>query len=484
MRFDSAMRSDTPMALMRWAASMKRLTTTGASPSKGSSRRRIEGPRVRARAMATIFFCPPERKRPRRAVKVRTSGNSSKTRGSIPPPLCASLARAWLIWKFSATVRSGKIPASSGAYPMPPRARSCAGSLLMSRPLKVTVPLFTGSRPMMLSMVVVFPAPLRPTRQTVSASPTRRATSRSTWAGPRKVLMRDTSSMAVRPQHVGGDLLVVADLLGGAVGKDGALVHGHDARTVREDHVHVVLDDDRGDPLRAHHVADDVHDGRLLARAHPARGLVQEEELGAEGVGHRHVEELPLALGEAAREHARLGEEPELLEDLCSLAPHGAVGLGEGEEPARLALARKDGQGHVVHGGKLVEEVDELEAPRDPRYDFLVDARPGDVALPEPDGAGVRLEEPADHVDESGFPRAVGADEGKHFALAHGEVHAIHGVRVAKVLRELSSLEQAHEAGALAREGKRRATMPMMPLGSASTRVTRTTPRNICQYTV
>src|SRR5215510_339381 len=115
MRFDSAMRSDTPMALMRWAASMKRLTTTGASPSKGSSRRRTEGPRVRARAMATIFFCPPERKRPRRAVKVRTSGKSSKTRGSIPPPLCASLASAWLIWKFSATVRSGKIPASSGA---------------------------------------------------------------------------------------------------------------------------------------------------------------------------------------------------------------------------------------------------------------------------------------------------------------------------------------------------------------------------------
>src|SRR5215831_7873240 len=115
MRFDSAMRSDTPMALIRWAASMKRLTTTGARPSKGSSRRRMDGPRVRARAMATIFFCPPDRKRPRRAVNVRTSGKSSKTRGSMPPPLCASLARAWLIWKFSATVRSGKMPASSGA---------------------------------------------------------------------------------------------------------------------------------------------------------------------------------------------------------------------------------------------------------------------------------------------------------------------------------------------------------------------------------
>ena len=44
------------MALMRLAASMKRLTITGASPSNGSSRSRMDGPRVSARAMPTIFF--------------------------------------------------------------------------------------------------------------------------------------------------------------------------------------------------------------------------------------------------------------------------------------------------------------------------------------------------------------------------------------------------------------------------------------------
>src|SRR6266571_4538591 len=153
---------------------------------------------------------------------------------------------------------------------MPLRARSWAGSLVMSRPFKVTVPLLIGKRPMMLSMVVVFPAPLRPTRHTVSASPIERRTSRSTWAGPRKVLRRSTSSMAVGPQHVGRDLLVVADLLGCPVGQDRPLVHRDDARAVGEDDVHVVLDDDRGDPSRAHHLRDDVHDRRLLARADPA----------------------------------------------------------------------------------------------------------------------------------------------------------------------------------------------------------------------
>src|SRR5438552_5675689 len=118
----------------------------------------------------------------------------------------------------------------------------------MSRPLNVTVPLRTGRRPMMLSMVVVFPAPLRPTRHTVSASPIERRTSRRTWAGPRNVLRRSTSSMAVGPQHVGRDLLVVADLLGRPVGQDSALVHGDAGRAVGGNHVHGVLGRDRGDP--------------------------------------------------------------------------------------------------------------------------------------------------------------------------------------------------------------------------------------------
>ena len=46
-RFDSAIKSETPISLICRAASMNRLTTTGASPSNGSSSRRS-----RARASA------------------------------------------------------------------------------------------------------------------------------------------------------------------------------------------------------------------------------------------------------------------------------------------------------------------------------------------------------------------------------------------------------------------------------------------------
>jgi len=48
----------------------------------------------------------------------------------------------------------------------------------------------------MLSIVVVFPAPLRPTRQIDSPSPTRSETALKICAGPRNVLMRSSSSMA------------------------------------------------------------------------------------------------------------------------------------------------------------------------------------------------------------------------------------------------------------------------------------------------
>ena len=94
-------------------------------------------------------------------------------------------------------------------------------------------------------------------------------------------------------------------------------------------------------------------------------------------------------------------------------------------------------------------------------------------------------DEPADQVDERGLPRAVGADEGKHLALRHGEVHVVHGVGVAEVLGQLVRPQDAHEAGAaLPRRRASRIAVPTIPAGSASTRTTSTMPRTICQYTV
>src|SRR3989442_9392464 len=160
---------------------------------------------------------------------------------------------------------------------MPSLARSCGGSLPISRPWKVTFPERTGSSPMMLSMVVVLPAPFRPTRHTASLLPTLSETRRRIWAGPRQVSMASISSMH-GPDQRRGDLLVVPDLVRRPAREDGALVHGHDAIRVLEHDVHVVLDDHGGDVARSDDRADHVHDRRLLAGAHAAGRLVEEEK--------------------------------------------------------------------------------------------------------------------------------------------------------------------------------------------------------------
>src|SRR5215475_11083078 len=367
---------------------------------------------------------------------------------------------------------------------MPASARAWVGSRLMSWPLNVIVPLRTGSSPMMLSMVVVLPAPLRPTRTTDSASRTVSDTPLRTWAGPRKVLIRSISSMALGAKEIGGDLLVVPDLVRGAIGQDHALVHGDDPGAVLEDHVHVVLDDDGGDPTRPHHLRDDVHDRRLLTSADTTGGLVEEEELGFERVGDGHVQQLALALAEPACHHFGLGGQTELLEHGHGLLPDGAVRIRQREELPGLALTREDGQREVVERAQLIEEVNELKAPRDPLPDLLVDGIPRDVGALEHDAPRVHGDEPADQVDQGGLARPVGADEGQDLTFRHREVHVVHGVRLAEVLGEICRLEQAHGAGALRHFWASRATIPMMPVGNASTSVTNTTPRNICQYTV
>src|SRR5215468_11842606 len=111
---------------------------------------------------------------------------------------------------------------------MPSRARLYEGSTPMSRPSHVIRPDRRGRSPMMLSMVVVLPAPLRPTRQTHSFSPSLSETWRRIWARPRYVSTLVSSSMA-GPENELSDLLVLLDLFQNAAGQDEALVHDHDA---------------------------------------------------------------------------------------------------------------------------------------------------------------------------------------------------------------------------------------------------------------
>src|SRR5437588_1963049 len=134
---------------------------------------------------------------------------------------------------------------------MPRCARRCGGSAVMSSPRNWMRPERIGNSPVMLSMIVVRPAPLRPISATTSSLSTVIDTSRRTCAGPRNVLMSLSSSSTARPllhercaEQDAGDILVGADLVGRAIGEERAFMHHDDAVGIAEHDVHVVLDDD------------------------------------------------------------------------------------------------------------------------------------------------------------------------------------------------------------------------------------------------
>src|SRR5262245_27010637 len=378
---------------------------------------------------------------------------------------------------------------------MPRLARRCGGSLVMSSPRKRMCPERTGRRPVMLSMMVVRPAPLRPTSETTSPSPTPNVTPRRMCAGPRKVFMASTSSSTClsfaiscrqrRAEKDVGDVLVRLDLFRRPVGEEFAYVHHDDAVRVAEHHVHVVIDDNGRHRAGAHDRRHGIHDLRLLAGAHPARRLVEEEEFGAQRVGHGDVEQLALALRQAAGWHAALAVETEPAEDVEGLAADVLVVVGKRRDPRDLALAREDRQRNIVENAKPVEQIDDLEAARDARPDPLVDRGEGDVVALEQDAAAVRLELSADQINERGLAGAVRAHEREEFALVDGEIHAIAGAQVAELLAEIDRLEKDHEDFSCGRSLSATAEIaPTIPVGKSMTSSTRTTPSRSCQYSV
>src|SRR5215510_12170223 len=97
-------------------------------------------------------------------------------------------------------------------------------------------------------------------------------------------------------------------------------MHHDDAVRVAEHHVHVVLDDNGRYGARAHDRRHGIHDLRLLARAYPARRLVEKEQFWAQRIGHGDIKQLALALRRAAGRHAALAVETEPAEDVEGLA--------------------------------------------------------------------------------------------------------------------------------------------------------------------
>ncbi len=174
------------------------------------------------------------------------------------------------------------------------------------------------------------------------------------------------------------------------------------------------------------HAAQQVHELHALARVHAVEGLVEQQQGGVVDERGGHLHALPHALG-VRRDlavlrvlHLDRGERP--LGDLRS----EAVQLGVGDDEF---LAREE----VVHRLALRDDADVL-------VDLFVAP---DLPAVEGDGAGGGGEGTAVHVDESGLPGAVRAEQaGDAGADRHRDVVDRH--HVAEPARDMVDVERGH----------------------------------------
>src|SRR5918994_4700859 len=104
--------------------------------------------------------------------------------------------------------------------------------------------------PMMARNVVVLPAPLRPSRVTVSPSRMSRSTPCRTWLSPYQAFSPRTSrrgALLMLGSHIGfAHARILADFVVGPVGEDLAAGQNGDAVAEIGDDVQVVLDHEHG----------------------------------------------------------------------------------------------------------------------------------------------------------------------------------------------------------------------------------------------
>ena len=160
-------------------------TMTGARPSDSSSMHSSWGRARKAMPSASICCWPPDRLAAGSSWRWRSTGNRSSTwsvRARSSAPLRRSSQPATR--RFSPTVRLGNTPWPPGTWVMPKAAISLGGAWVMSRPSKITAPLSASTTPQMALSSVDLPAPLVPSRATISPSSISKSTSNSTCTLP------------------------------------------------------------------------------------------------------------------------------------------------------------------------------------------------------------------------------------------------------------------------------------------------------------
>src|SRR5918995_593234 len=172
---------------------------------------------------------------------------------------------------------------------MPRPTLACAGSARRSWSSSRMAPSRAATRPMTERISVVLPAPLWPIIAAITPCGTARSTPWSTGTpaiatssariSSTSKALRYGPPMGLAADHVLPDLRAGERLGSGRIGDHAAVVEGEHAPGVALDDLHVVLDEQHGQPLARERRHDPVHDRELLVDADAAGRLVEQQQL-------------------------------------------------------------------------------------------------------------------------------------------------------------------------------------------------------------
>src|SRR4051812_20738918 len=292
-------------------------TITGARPSEGSSSSSSFGIAIKPRATASICCWPPESVQPNEFSKRLMSGkianifstSSAMTlRVSLPRLVAPSMM-------FSRTVSPGKMRRPSGTCASPSRTICSGLSVSIRLPANHTSPDVGRIKPEIVRNVVLFPAPLAPSKVTTSPASTCSETPRSASTLPYalETFLSSSSGMAGSFAEIGGNHVRMAQhILGRAFCDLLAEIQYGDLVGDFLDHAHVVVDQEDREAM-ATQPLQQRDQLLLLGLIQTGTRFIQQQELGMTRKRTRDLDQTLMPIRQIAHHHpGAVGDSDEL----------------------------------------------------------------------------------------------------------------------------------------------------------------------------